>query len=104
MRSACLLACQHTGPRELCTGDCCLVVHFNLDCASTPAWLTAYHSFAWDLGQPGLGRTLDIGTQEWPGGLGYDLGRAAVELLALAQAVPQKQYRSLMAVQPLEPP
>ena len=80
-----------------------LSVHSNLSCANILAQHTPLHSLIWELGQPGLGRILDTETQGRPGGLGYDLTGTSVELLALAQAVPQKQYRPLMAVLPLEP-
>lgn len=81
----------------------CLCVHFNLSCANILAQLTPYHGLIREVGQPGLGRIPDIETQEWPGGLGYDQTGTSVELLAFAQAVPQKQYRPLMAVLPFEP-
>lgn len=82
---------------------CGLSVHSNLSCANILAQLTPLHSLIRELGQPGLGRTLDTETQGWPGGLGYDLTGTPVGLLAFAQAVPQKQYRPLLEVPPLEP-
>ena len=51
----------------------CLSVHSNLSCANVLAQLTPHHGLIREVGQPGLGRIPYIETQEWPGGLGYDL-------------------------------
>lgn len=65
-------------------GVYCLSLHSNLSCANLLAQLTPHRSVIREIGQPGFGRVLDIETQEWPGGLGYDLTGTSVELLAFA--------------------
>ena len=71
----CWCLCKHRQPRTLAAmqllkppGTTCLDSHSQLCELSNPS--TPHHSLELDLGLPGPGRRLNIGTQEWPWGPG----------------------------------
>ena len=81
MTSAQVLACPQAGQREVCPSSCYLTTLPSPSQANTPTPFTPCSSMALDLGWPGPGKRLDLGTQGRPGDLRQSPGRAAAAIV-----------------------